>query len=128
MAIEYFEPDRHYEMIAKWWEGHDWPAIPMLSLPKLGLIVNNCCAGFLYRTDSTVAWMEFVVSDPKGNRRQNKESLGILVDSMVALARENGFESVVTSMRSHGLIKELKKHGFKVTDENMTNLVSALWQ
>ena len=123
---EFTEVD--HAQVAGWWLAHKWPVIPLPSLPKNGLIVvgddgREVCAGFIYQTDSDIAWLEFIVSNPECSMRVRAKSLDTLIAGLKARAQELGHRCFFTSLSSKGLMKLYEKHGFQRTDTKMTNFI-----
>lgn len=112
-----------YEMLSSWWKQHEWPSIPLSFLPKIGIIVGDCVAGFIYSTDSKICWLEFIISDPKCEQKKRQDALNLLIQEASNTAKDLGYEVIFTSVSHKGLIEKYKNNGFKVTDNNMTNLM-----
>lgn len=128
---EYFVADVHYNMICKWWEGHKWPVVPLIALPKTGIVISNdgtyICAGFLYRTDSCVFWTEFFVSNPDFKDKPTRNAaLTLLIDRLSDTAKEMGAWACFASINNRSLTKRLTGAGYRVTDRQMTNLIKEL--
>jgi hypothetical protein len=115
------------EVLPAWWKAWGWPAIGVDHLPETGLMVSHegkpVCAGFLYKTDSKFAILEWVVGDPAADKSLRHMSVDILVQGLVDEAKRQGFKSVFSSIRHHRLLESYKKAGFMVTDEGMTNVI-----
>jgi len=116
-------------MIAKWWAAHNWPVIPRHALPKHGAVIEGedgegICAGFIYRTDSAIAWVEFVVSNPKVTLRKRRDALDDLVGCLKQMGKALGHNMFFVSLASRGLMKIYAKHGFVRTDKTMTNMIA----
>lgn len=112
-----------YELLNSWWKDHGWTSPGLDMLPPTGFIVNNVCAAFLYKTDSPIAWMEFIISDKKADKDIKDKSLDILVDVIIEEAKKSNFKIVFTSSNHSNLISRLKKHNYVIGDENVTQLV-----
>lgn len=127
MEISFFEYSKHYAEVAAWWSQHKWPIIPPGMLPKLGIVVakegQNICAGWIYRTDSTIAWLEFIVVNPKAPLKTKSKALDLLIDTLTIHAKNMGYEAVFSSLRHKGLMKKMTKFGYAKADEAMTNMV-----
>lgn len=127
MEIRKFEPDQDYEEVASWWKAHKWPAIPLDMLPKTGFIVEEprgkMCAGWLYKTDSKIAWIEFIVSSPHTMQEIRGKSLDLLMVRLVETAKSMGFKSIFSSINNPRLVDRYKKHGFIETEKNMSNMI-----
>lgn len=119
-----------YTEVAKWWVAHGWQPVPPGSLPIIGMIVespkNKLCAGWIYQTDSDIAWLEWVVGNPEADKMERSEALDMLVQSLLRAAKERGHSAIFTTLRHERLIERYKKHGFKVTDENMTCMIGRI--
>lgn len=126
MEVKSFSLIDHYEIISDWWTGHDWTVLPQQVLPHNGLIVYDdntpICAGFLYKTDSAICWLEWVISNPLAKKEQRSEALNALIDCLVGLAKTMGFSIIFTSIKHPGLIKRMEQIGFQVNDNGMTNM------
>lgn len=122
MEIREFKKE-DYSEIKNWWIAHKWQPIPVEFLPKTGYIIPNYCAGFLYKTDSKIAIMEFIISNPLTDKDKRSVALDLLINSLCNKAKEDGFKSVFSSLVHPKLIDKYKKNQFFVTDENVTNLM-----
>jgi hypothetical protein len=115
-----------YYLICEWWTAHKWNAPSYLMLPKTGFIIEGLCAGFLYKTDSEIAWLEFVISNPKSDKELRNEALNILIEKLINEAKQSGFKVIFTSVEHTKLIDRYKNHGFVETDKSMTNMIKRL--
>lgn len=109
--------------LTEWWVAHKWEPIPQNYLPEFGLVIEGLCAGFLYKTDSAFAWLEFVVSNPASDKFKRNEALDLLIKSLLQEAARLGFSAVHTSSNHKGLIERYERQGFRVTDSNVTQMV-----
>lgn len=131
LNIEYFEPENHYETICKWWTDYKWTQLPLEALPKTGIVVkydnDMVCAGFLYKTDSCIAWPEFFVSNPHFREKGFREAaLTMLLKKLLEAAKESGFKICFSSVNNYRLRKRLKDVGFELLESNMCNMIKAL--
>lgn len=115
---QYTEDD--YALICSWWTKRGFPCIAAALLPQNGVIVDEKAAGFLYSTDSGVAWLEWVVSDP--DSAPTGEAVQQVVYELVEAAKQLGFSVILTTTNHAGLIAKYTKAGFTVGDVEMTNL------
>jgi len=126
MRIEPFKAEKHYEILAGWWRAHEWPAIPVESLPRDGgyLIYMDTmpiCSGFLYKTNSNLCWLEWLLKNPKCDKIYTDAALDILIDALLLHAPKGA--AVFTSTNKETLAMRFKKHGFGVTDKNVTHMI-----
>lgn len=112
-------------MVAHWWVGHKWPVLPLAALPASGFVVPGVCAGFLYFTDSEIAILEWVVSNPKASTMEVGRGIKAIVEAAISTALNEGYSMIFSYVKSKGLQKLYERQGFKVTDDNMTHV---LWR
>lgn len=127
MEVEFFNFSEHYAEVAGWWSKHKWPIIAPDTLSKLGIVVRdgeqNVCVGWLYRTDSTIAWLEFIVANPDASGKTRYKALDLLIETLTGHAKDLGFEAVFSSLQHHGLMKKFMKAGYVPTDTGITNMI-----
>lgn len=126
MNIRKFDANQDYNDyldICSWWLKHNWPIINYEMLPSTGFIVEGYCAGFLYKNDSKLAILEFIVSNPEADKQKRSEALDLLLQALINEAKESGYKAIFSSLSHPGLIDRYVKHGFEVTDTTMTNLM-----
>ncbi|NBO22950.1 hypothetical protein EBU94_06400 [bacterium] len=116
----------NYIILTEWWKGHEWPAIPFEMLPKIGYIVNNEVAGFIYSTDSSICMIEWIISDPKSNKDSRRKSLSFLLNFLCEKAKEMNYKMCFTYTKNLGLINNLESNKFLKTDSDMIHFVRSL--
>lgn len=125
MKVKAFEKT-DYALISTWWLQHGWSPVSFEMLPKIGFIVNDICAGFLYINDSRLCHLEWVVSDPDSGKQERSESLAILLNVLENTAKEFGCSAVFTATKHENLIKRYKNNGYITTDVEMTHLIKRI--
>jgi N-acetylglutamate synthase-like GNAT family acetyltransferase len=108
-----------YEEMISWWRFFRFPAPAKEFLPengKGGLMVEkegvSICAGFIYFTNSKIAWLEFIVSNPEYRNKDRKEAIQIVITELCQIAKQKGFRAVFTSVKHQGLVNHFEKCGF----------------
>jgi hypothetical protein len=118
MIVRY-KPKQHYKAIASWFHAHGLEAPVQDRLPEVGFIVDNRVAGWIYRTDSTVAMIDWVISNPftlPSERRMSLKKLaGVLVDTAVAL----GYPDVIFTTTHENIKKIGVDMGFRPTNQQV---------
>lgn len=114
-----------YETICAWHRGHGWPKAPKEALSSIGFMDENC-AGFLYVTNSTIAWTEFVVGNPESDKEARAKSLDDLMEALEAKAKEFGHKILFTSTQNPAYERRLLKHGWKESDKDMRNYIRVI--
>lgn len=86
--------DQDFETICQWFEAREMSRPNRKDLPKVGMIEDGVAAGFLVQTDSSVAFLEFFVSNPAAGRKKRKRSLDSIADELVKVARSFKFKMI----------------------------------
>lgn len=130
MEIFLFEPEKDYQTVSDWWTAHQWPVIPLSSLSSTGFIVkdneNSYLAGWVYYTNSDIAWLEFIVANPEFNGELRDQAFDLFFDVVLNYIKIKNFKKVFTSVKHPSLKKRLENNHFLKTDEEMTNFVRSL--
>lgn len=130
LRIRQFEAARDYPTVAAWWAGHGWEPVPEAVLPPTGYVVEfvnkPIVAGWLYRTDSAIAWLEWVISDPTSTPGPRNKATDRLISTASEAAKALGHTVIFSSLTHPRLIQRYENHGFKVTETQMTNLIKVI--
>ena len=105
-----------YGTLREWSIGHGGRPLQKEELPKVGLIIEDVCAGFLYRTDSKVAFIDHIVSNPDAKAREVSKAVDIITNYLSAWAHGNGY-NVCCFTRKGSIAKRAIKLGFKKNPE-----------
>ena len=113
-----------WETLQEWWAKWNWPAITKEMLPLNGcggLIVCKgnipVVSGFLYLTNSNVAWMEWIISNQDYREEDRKEALEMLISGLEDIALSVGKTIILSVGRNKNLISTHKKLGYTVDGE-----------
>lgn len=116
-----------YLAICEWWKHHKWQVVPAQALPPNGYIAligeKRIVAGFLYRTDSNLGWLEWIVSNPDSTFEERTTAINELLETIFQRAKELKIQAIFTSCKNESLIKRLIEKGFQTTDQGMTSLI-----
>lgn len=125
--------DEDYPVLCEWWADNNFPAPPKEMLPQNGLggvmITKkgiDICAGFIYTTNSKIAWMEFIVANYNYREKDRKEAIMLLIDNLCYIAQNLGFKAVFSSVKNPFLINHFKNSGFSVDCAKSTEMVKRL--
>ena len=122
-------------MVAKWWEGHGWSAVPLAILPKLGVIAfaNNgneqtdLAAAWLYMDNSVgVCMLEWTVTNPKSSGIKTVRGIKAVTDYLQNAAKRMDYGVMMTTCKQPALGRLHERNGFQKTDEGMIHLVKVL--
>ncbi len=104
--VRFFNKDKDYNTIAKWWIEHDQIPCPINLLPTLGFIVDDLVVGFIYQSDSKAVFFESIVSKKDSDKEQRREALNSIIDLSCKASKEMGYERLIFHTSYPGL-KEL---------------------
>jgi hypothetical protein len=74
-------------------------------------------AGFLYTTNSKVAWIEWIVSNKDYREDDRKQALELLINGIEHVAISSGFNIILSIARNKGLINAFKDLKYTVDDK-----------
>ena len=113
-----------WETLQSWWKAWGWPEMSkdLMPLDGLGgLIVEKgnkpIASGFLYLTNSKVAWTEWIVSDPEYREHDRTDALKLIVEGLEKVAIQAGCTIILSVGRNKGLLNIHKELGYTVDDD-----------
>ena len=117
-SIRYLKQE-DYNLLCDWWKEWNWDIPPRDFLPENGtggFMVekdgNPVIAGFIYFTNSAVAWSEFIISDKNYKNKDRKEAKQILIHELCELAKRKGSKYIYTVVKNQFLKKDYQNAGF----------------
>ena len=113
-------------MLVGWWNAHRFPPPPQHLLPATGFLCDGIAAGFLYLTNSPIAWMEWVVCDPTAPKEKRGPAIDALIDHLCLLAKKSDSSVVFTAVTRRAFEKRLKSFGFVDGDRQTNHLIRVL--
>lgn len=115
--------EEDWETLQSWWKAWGWPEMSkdLMPLDGLGGLMvekngKSIGAGYLYLTNSKVAWTEWIVSDPEYREDDRVECLKMLVQGLEDIAISTGYKIILSVGRNKGLLKIHKELGYVVDD------------
>jgi hypothetical protein len=127
--------ERDYDFILSgWWSDWNWVAPKKDFLPNNGtgglLVMEDnypICAGFIYFTNSSVAWVDWIVSSKSYRKKpQRKQAIILLIDELTNIAKNAGC-SYTYALIKHGALKETYKElGYIEADTYNSEMIKAL--
>ena len=125
-----------YEMLQEWWKVWRFPTPPFITLPQeddenfSGYFavedgIDIAC-GFLYKTNSALCWVEYIVANP--NIKSEERNLGIktVIEQLSIKAKELGYEAIFSSIKNENLINKYKELGFIEGSKGTTEMIKIL--
>lgn len=122
-----------YDNILKgWWKDWGWEAPSRDFLPQDGqggIMVWNgdtpVCAGFLYNTNSKVAWVDWIISN-KEYKESRKEALSILIQTLTSVAKNLDNKFAYALIKHNGLIGVYEQQGYTTGDSYNKEMIKVL--
>lgn len=122
-----------YDNILKgWWKDWGWEAPSRDFLPQDGqggVMVwdgdTPVCAGFLYNTNSKVAWVDWIISN-KEYKESRKEALSILIQTLTSVAKNLDNKFAYALIKHNGLIGVYEQQGYSTGDSYNKEMIKAL--
>jgi len=112
-----------WESMSSWWKWWRWPEVSKETLPLNGCGGIMVCkgdipiaAGFLYLSNSKVAWLDWIVSNPQYREVDRKDALEMLIKSLELVAKLEGYSIIISIARNKSLINIHKKLGYTVDE------------
>lgn len=108
-------------ILVGWWKDWGWDSAPLKDfLPddgKGGIMVMDgevpVCAGFMYITNSRIAWIDWIVSNKQYRIKPNrKEAIKLLVSSLTEMIRNSGSKYAYTLFKGKDLINVFESNGY----------------
>ena len=113
--------EQDYSMLEKWWLGWGWPVVSKEILPDNGtggVMIEHegkpIVAGFIYWSNSGMCWFDWVISDPKGNKRARPFAVKFLIETVEKMVKDAGKKCIMSISRSNSLLKIHKKLGWTI--------------
>ena len=87
-----FEPE-DYAIVSKWFDQRQMH-VPFVCLPRIGFIEDHFAAGFMIQTDTPVACIDFLVSNPESDIKKRGEAIKSVVLSLIEECKRRGFKRI----------------------------------
>lgn len=125
--------EEDYDILVEWWRKWKWTPVSRDFLPQNGtggiIVYKNdtpIVAGFLYLTNSSVAWCEFIVSNFEYKNKDRKEAIKILIHELTLIAENCGAKYVYTVVKNENLRIVYEEMGYSKGSSNVQEMVKVL--
>lgn len=122
------------DILVGWWK--DWKWTPPLKdfLPSDGkggvMVLDNdipVCAGFVYMTNSKVAWVDWIISSRNYSKKpQRKEALDLLITTLTNICKDTGNKYCYALIKNKSLIKTYETLGYTSADNYTQEMIKVL--
>ena len=122
------------DILVDWWKDWGWEPPAKEFLPDDGqgglIVLDNdipVCAGFIYITNSKVAWVDWIISNKNyKNKKAKHNAVGSLVDSLTQACKVRGNKYAYALIKHKGLVGTYKDLGYTVADNYTQEMIKVL--
>jgi len=132
LTIRQLNENDYQDILVDWWTQWRWTPPEKDFLPddgKGGYIVYDedvpVCAGFIYVTNSRVAWVDWIISN-KQYRGKRKEAIAMLVATLTNLSKMSGSKYVYALIKNNSLIQTYESLGYVKGDSYTSEMIKLL--
>ena len=125
--------NNNYKELSSWWKEWGWPVLPKDMLPDNGtggIMVEhegeNIVAGFLYWSNSSLVWLDWIISNPKSDKKVRKHSIEKLIQAAEQMVKKSGKKYMMAISRSNSLLKIHEGLGWQVDKTPSHEMVKIL--
>jgi hypothetical protein len=134
LNIQKLKEDDYEKLLVNWWKDWEWQAPPKNFLPDNGtggfMVYNKdipICAGFIYKSNSKVAWVDWIISDKNyKDKESRKEALTYLIEALTEICKQLGYTYCYALINHKGLIKTYENLGYIKADKYNQELIKYL--
>lgn len=131
LSIRQLKPTDYEDFLVGWWEAWGWTPPPKDFLPEDGLcgimVMDDeiaVCAGFAYITNSSVAWVDWIVSNPTYRKKPDrKQAIQLLVYTLTKMCTDSGHKYIYAMIKNKSLIETYKQLGYTQGDTYTTEMI-----
>jgi len=127
-------PNDYDDILVGWWKDWGWEPPRRDFLPSDGtggiMVLDGdipVCAGFLYATNSSVAWVDWIVSSKDYRKKPHRsEAIKILVETLTNIGKNTGHKYMYALIKHKGLIDTYKELGYVQGDSYTSEMIKAI--
>lgn len=129
MQVRMYTPSYDFGQIEVWAKKRGLACPSFAEFPKIGGVVDNVAAGFLYvDQSSTVAFMENFITNPEAKPVESHEAINKIIDLLAYEAKLLGITTIRSGTSKSGVLKVAKKKGFVEAETNASILIMGVEQ
>lgn len=117
MIVERYNSEKHQKMLIKWYNQWNLPIETIALLPDLGLIIEDFCCAFIYHLNSKACYFEGLLSEKSLTKQDRKEKLDHLIEAMLQVAKEAGYQDVIFYSNNNSVISRALRTGWHKSKE-----------
>ena len=107
---------KDHEEIMRWWKSRlpEASIIPSEFFPDSGFIVDGKAAVFLYKTNSAVAYIDLLISNPEVPLSESQAALDLVVKACIDEAKKLGSKMLLGQTNRNYVAERAMNHGMAV--------------
>ncbi len=121
-------------ILVDWWLQWGWVPPQRDFLPNDGnggIIIYDdeipVCAGFMYITNSKVAWVDWIISNKEyTNKLQRKDAIKLLVSALTEICKKSGSKYSYALIKNESLIGMYEELGYVKGDSYTNEMIKIL--
>ncbi len=107
--LERYSEQAHYYTLGNWYVARKMSIVPAQALPPTGYVVPGVAAGFCWHTNSTVAWIDNMITNPAAPVIRRYAALQAIVLRLEAEAIAAGHHHLMILGQLRGVQKWLRR-------------------
>ncbi len=104
MNVIDFDSIKHMDMLLTWYSQWGIPVKSMSRLSDTGLIIENVCALWLYKTNSSVCIIENLICNRELSMADRDKGLDLIFNQIIQLAKDLGFKESFSLVKNEKVI------------------------
>jgi hypothetical protein len=139
LKIRPLNENDYEEILTGWWSQWNWTAPAKDFLPENGtggMIVYDgdvpICAGFIYVTNSSVAWVDWIISNKEyrgkddAGESKRKKALKLLISTLTNISKKSGGKYAYALIKNKSLIQTYEELGYIKGDAYTSEMIKLL--
>ncbi len=126
--------DADYDTLVGWWKDWGWEPPTREFLPDDGtggiMVLDGetpVCAGFVYATNSAVAWVDWIISNKEYRKKPERSSaLKVLIESLTNISKASGSKYAYALIKHPRLMVLYEEAGYIKGDSYTSEMIKAL--
>jgi hypothetical protein len=134
LIVQPLNENDYDSVLVGWWNAWGWTPPKKDFLPddgKGGIMVYDgeepICAGFIYTTNSKVAWVDWIISSKEYRKKpERSEAIKLLVSTLTNICRNTGHKYTYALIKHPSLVETYKEIGYMKGDGYIGELIKVL--
>jgi hypothetical protein len=108
-----FYEHEDFEEIRSWYKKRSVEFFDRTVLPNIGFVVPGIGAGFIYMTDSSIAFIEGFITNPEADSKDRNDALDRISENLILYARVMGVKFIKCETKFREIELRAERLGFK---------------